>query len=67
MRVVFIPKPGWDLTVGKNWRPLNLINFVGKLWEKVVADRIQDFGGELFHRLQYGLVRGWSTVDVRYK
>ena len=40
MRVVFIPKPGRDLTLTKSWRPLNLINCVGKLEEKVVADQI---------------------------
>ena len=40
MRVVLIPKPGRDLTQTKNWRPLNLINCIGKLEEKVVADRI---------------------------
>ena len=67
MRVVFIPKPGRDLTVAKNWRPLNLINCVGKLGEKVVADRIQDYGDELFHRLQFGSVRGRSAVDVLYR
>ena len=67
MRVVFIRKPRQDLTVAKNWRPLNLINCVGKLGEKVVADRIQDFSGELFHHLQYGSVRGRSAVDVLYK
>ena len=67
MRVVFIPKPGRDLSVAKNWRPLNLINCVGKLGKKVVADRIQDYGGDLFHRLQYGSVRGRSAVDVLYR
>ena len=67
MRVVFIPKPGRDLTVARNWRPLNLINCVEKLGEKVVADRIQDYGDELFHRLQYGSVRGRSAVDVLYR
>ena len=67
MKVVFIPKPGRDLTVAKNWRPLNLINCVGKLGEKVVADRIQDLGGELFHRFQYGSVRGRSAGDVVYR
>ena len=41
MRVVLIPKTGRDLTQTKNWRPLNLINCIGKLGEKVVADRIQ--------------------------
>ena len=34
MRVVFIPKPGRDLTLTKSWRPLNLINCIEKLWEK---------------------------------
>ena len=41
MWVVLIPKPGRDLTQTKNWRLLNLINCIGKLGEKVVADRIQ--------------------------
>ena len=44
MRVVLIPKPGRDLTQTKNWRPLNLINCIGKLGENVVADRIQEEG-----------------------
>ena len=64
MRVVFIPKPGRDLTLARNWRPLNLINSVGKLGEKVVANRIQDYGDGLFHQLQYGSVRGRSAIDV---
>ena len=67
MRVVFIPKPGRDLTLTKRWRPLNIIKCVWKLGEKVVADRIQDFWEELFHRLQFGSVRGWSAVDVLYR
>ena len=58
IRVVFILKPGRDLTLTKSWQPLNLINCVGKLGEKVVADRIQDYGGELFHHLQVGSMRG---------
>ena len=64
---MFIPKTGQDLTVAKNWWPLNLANCVGKLWEKVVADGILDFSGELFHHLQYGSVRGQWGVDVLYK
>ena len=67
MRVVFILTPGRDLTLAKNWRLLNLINCVGKLGEKVVADRIQDFGGDLFYHLQFGSVKGWSVVDVLYR
>ena len=67
MRVVFIPKPGRDLRQPGNWRPLNLINCVGKFEEKVVADRLQDCGDELFHHLQFGSVRGRSATDMLYK
>lgn len=67
MRVVYIPKLGRDLMLAKNWRPLNLINCVGRLVEKVVPDSITDLGGELFHCLQYGSVQGRSAIDVLYK
>ena len=67
LRVVFILKPGRDLTLAKNWRTLNLINCVCKLGEKVVADMIQDFGGHVLHHLQFGSVRGRSAVDVLYR
>ena len=40
MEVVLIPKPGRDLTKTKSWRPINLINCVGKLREKVVVDAL---------------------------
>ena len=67
MRVVFIPKSGRDLTVTKSWRPLNLINCVGKLGEKVVVDKIQDCRRDVFHHLQFVLVRGRLAVDVLYQ
>ena len=58
MWVVLIPKPGRDLMQSKNWRPLNLINCIGKLGEKVVADRVQEEGSSILHHQQYGSVRG---------
>ena len=67
MRAVFIPKPVRDLKQPGNWRPLNLINCFGKLGEKVVADRLQDCGDDLFHHLQFGSVKGRSATDVLYK
>lgn len=33
----------------------------------IMADKIQDFGGELFHPLQYESVSRRSVVDVLYK
>ena len=67
MRVVLIPNPGRDLTQTKNWRPLNLNNCIGKVGEKVVADRIQEEGSSILHHQQYGSVCGRSAVDVLYK
>ena len=67
MRVVLIPKPGRDLTQTKNWRPLNLINCIGKLGEKVVANRIQEEGSSILHPQEYGSVRGRAAVDVLYR
>ena len=67
MRGVLIPKPGRDLIQTKNWRPPNLINCIGKLGEKVVADRIQEEGSSILHYWQYGYVRRRSAVDVLYK
>ena len=36
----------------KNWRPINLINCVGKIGEQVVADCLQEI--PCFHEGQYG-------------
>ena len=64
MRVALILKPGRDLIQNKNWRPLNLINCIRKLAEKVVANRIQEEGSSILHHQQYGSVRGRSAVDI---
>ena len=61
MRVVLIPKPGKDLTKTKSWRPINLINCMGKLGEKVVADELQ--GADLLHRGQFRGVKGRSALE----
>ena len=34
MRVVLIPKPGRNLTIIKNRRPINLINYIGTLGKR---------------------------------
>lgn len=61
-KVVIIPKPGKDHGKTKGWRPINLINCIGKLGEKVVADRLQ--GGGLLHRHQFGSVKGRSATKA---
>jgi len=61
-KVVMIPKPSKDYKTTKGWRPINLINCIGKLGEKVVAERLQEAG--LFHRHQFGSVKGRSAVEA---
>ena len=56
--------PGQDLTVSMNLHPLNPINVEEKFSVKVLTDRIQDFGGEMFHHLQYRSVKGRLAVHV---
>ena len=58
------PEAGMAITQAKNWRPLNLINFIGKLVEKVVANRIQEEGSSILHHQQYGSVRERLPLDV---
>jgi len=57
-----IPKPGKDHKSTKGWRPINLINCIGKLEEKVVAERLQE--ARLFHRYQFGSGKGRSAVEA---
>ena len=60
--MVFIPKPNKDHKAAKGWRPINLINCIGKLAEKVVADELQEAG--LFHKEQYRDIKGISALEA---
>ena len=62
MKMVMIPKPRRDLTLTKNWRPINLINCVGKIGEKVVADCLQEI--PCFHEGQYGGRKNRAVTEV---
>ena len=64
-KVVFIPKPNRDLALLKAWRPITLINCIGKLGEMVVADELQQAG--LLHRHQFGRVKGRSAIDAVFR
>ena len=61
-KVVMIPKPVKDHSKTEGWRPTNLFNCIGKLGEKVVADRLQESG--LLHRHQLGTVKGRSAMEA---
>ena len=64
-KVVFIPKPKRNLTLLKAWQPITLINCIGKLGKKVVANELQNAG--LLHRHQFGSVKGRSAIDAVFR
>ena len=64
-KVVFIPKPGKDHTQLKAWRPITLINCIGKLGQKVVAEELRK--ANLLHRHQFSSVTGRSGIDAVFR
>lgn len=66
-RTVVIPKPNKpDYTKAKAYRPIVLLNCLGKLLEKILAWRLQFEGQKLglLHPCQFGGTMQHSTVDA---
>ncbi|KAF8644940.1 hypothetical protein AX14_009330 [Amanita brunnescens Koide BX004] len=64
---VIIPKPGKpDYSIPKAYRPIALLNMVGKLLTKILANRMQHDAAQynLLHRDQFGGIQGHSTIDA---
>lgn len=64
-RTVFLPKPGATAGQGE-YRPISLINNMGKVVERLIACRLQE---ELeqkksLHVDQYGFRKGYSTINA---
>jgi len=62
MTMVMIPKPGKDHSKVKGWRPIVLLNSVGKLADKVVA-QILGKKEELFHERAFTGRKGRGAID----
>jgi len=62
MTMVMIVKPGQDHAKVKGWRPIVLLNMVGKLADKVIAQRLGE-RGELFHERPFAGRRGRGAID----
>lgn len=63
--VCFIPKPGKPLML-ENLRPISLTSCVGKLLERIIQVRVQEYMEEnnLFTHQMFGFRRHLSTQDV---
>lgn len=40
-KIIAIPKPGKDLTNPESYRPINLLSCVGKIFEKIIEERLR--------------------------
>ncbi|KAF8673940.1 hypothetical protein AX14_005289 [Amanita brunnescens Koide BX004] len=64
---VIIPKPNKpDYSIPKAYRLIALLNTIGKLLTKILANRLQHDAAQygLLHRDQFGGIQGHSTIDA---
>ncbi|KAF8662812.1 hypothetical protein AX14_006997, partial [Amanita brunnescens Koide BX004] len=64
---VIIPKPNKpDYSIPKAYRPIALLNTLGKLLTKILANRLQHDAAEfnLLHRDQFGGIQKHATIDA---
>ena len=64
--IVFVHKPGKPKCDPANYRPISLLPVLGKIYDKVLTNRLSRFLEEknLNHPHQYGFTRGRGTVSA---
>lgn len=60
--IITIPKPGTDHSKTTNYRPITLLPVLGKNFEKLIRNRIQENIGHKIPDYQYGFKTKCSTV-----
>ena len=56
--ITLIPKPEKDTTKEENYRPMSLMNIDAKVFNKILANRIQEHIKEIIHHGQVGSILG---------
>ena len=61
-----LPKEGKDTTLPQNYRPIALLDNIGKMFEKIINTRLRQFleDNKLYNSQQYGFRQRKSTTHV---
>lgn len=64
-KIVAIPKPGKDHSIPTNYRPISLLSNIGKIFEKLILNRLNNIEEErkIFIPSQFGFRNDHSTIQ----